>query len=316
MDVLSDIIRTLRMRNRMSGRVELTAPWGMRVGPDAKACFHVIIEGDGWLDMEGLDEPIPLGGGDFILLPGGHEHQLRSSLEAPVVPLAELLARCEQRETGLHYGGGGIATSVVCGEFMMESQGRNPLMDCLPPLILVRADAGPVFERLHATLQLIATEASSPLPGAETVIDRLGDVLFVQAIRAHIASGLSPLLGLPRGLADPQVGEALRLIHNSPQEPWSVQSLAEAVAMSRSAFAARFSELVGESPFQYLTAWRMQKASRRLLDGDPIAEVARAVGYEGYGAFVKAFKKHLGATPGEFRQQATGARLDAGPTGA
>jgi AraC-like DNA-binding protein len=106
-----------------------------------------------------------------------------------------------------------------------------------------------------------------------------------------------------RALADPKIGQSLRLIHEAPQREWTVDSLAGAVSMSRSAFAARFAELVGESPLRYITAWRMKKATHMLLRGDPIAAIAQAVGYDTDAAFGKAFKKHIGTTPGEFRRR-------------
>src|SRR5262249_46347863 len=153
----------------------------------------------------------------------------------------------------LRYGGGGVPTSLVFGCFEFEDGGRNPLVDSLPPMIHVRADGGPSVEWLQSTLQFIASETASALPGAETVASRLTDILFVHAIRAYIAGcgagrGVGGTSGWLRALADPKIGYALRLIHESPQRDWTVESLAAEVAMSRSAFAAHFTALVGQPP--------------------------------------------------------------------
>ncbi len=308
MDVLTDVMQTVRVRSNLYGRSVLTAPWGLRIdgscGGDAG--FHVITRGSCWLEVEGVDEPVPLAGGDFVLMPRGSPHVLRDSLTTPAVPVRELFADWDGRSVQ-RYGGGGIATSMVWGCFEFEDGGRNPLIESLPPMIHVRADGGPTVQWLQSTLQFVASETASGLPGADTVAARLTDILFVHAIRAHIAgcgsAGCRPT-GWLRALSDPKIGQALRFIHEAPQREWTVESLAESVAMSRSAFAAHFTGLVGEPPLRYLTAWRMKKASHMLLRGEAITAIAHAVGYDTDAAFGKAFKKYAGTTPGEFRRQA------------
>ncbi len=307
MDVLTDVMQTIRVRSNLYGRTELTAPWGIRIDGDCgRAGFHVVTRGSCWLEVEGVAEPIALAGGDFVLLPRGRPHVLRDALSSPAIPVDEMFAGWDGRSV-LRLGGGGAPTSMVWGCFQFEDSGRNPLVESLPPMIHVRADGGPAVEWLRSTLRFVASEADSGLPGAETVASRLTDILFVHAIRAHIAgccSGGGQASGWLRSLADPKIGHALRLIHEAPQRQWTVESLAEAVAMSRSAFAARFAELVGEPPLRYVTAWRMKKASHMLLQGDAITAIAHAVGYDTDAAFGKAFRKHTGSTPGEFRRKA------------
>jgi transcriptional regulator GlxA family with amidase domain len=171
-------------------------------------------------------------------------------------------------------------------------------------MIYVPSDSGPAVRWLEATLQFMATETASSQPGAEAVAGRLADILFVQALRTHIAHDCQECGGWLRALADPQVGEALRLMHEQPQAPWTVEALAEKVAMSRSAFAARFKAQVGDGPLGYLTRWRMQKASQLLQENHPtLAAVAESVGYETDAAFSKAFRRHMGMAPGEYRNR-------------
>lgn len=304
MDVLTDMLQTVRLRSHLYGRMELTAPWGMRIDTPHQAGFFVVSRGNCWLEVIGADNPVPLAGGDFVFLPKARCHILRDALDTAAAPIVEVIRGWEGPPHLLRYGGGGIPVSLVFGCFTFEDKGRNPLVESLPPMIHIRADSEPSVQWLETTLQFVASEAASSLPGAETVTNRLADILFVQAVRAHIAGGSCQVSGWLKALADPQIGQALRLIHDGPQQPWTVESLAKAVAMSRSAFAARFTALAGEAPFRYLTAWRMKKASHMLLRGDPIAAVAPAVGYDTDTAFGKAFKKYAGTTPGEFRRQA------------
>lgn len=155
---------------------------------------------------------------------------------------------------------------------------------------------------LEANLQFVASEMASGLPGAQTVVSRLADILFVQAIRAYLAESGARSKGWLRGLLDPQIGHALALMHQRPEAPWTVQSLAADVGMSRSAFAARFTDLVEESPLVYLTRWRMSRASTLLRGTSGIAEVATKVGYDAESAFSKAFKRWMGKAPGAYRR--------------
>jgi AraC-like DNA-binding protein len=307
MDVLTDVMQTLRVRSHLYGRAEFTAPWGISVPREpGHAGFFVVSRGSCWLETEGLDHAVPLAGGDFVFFPHGGPYVLRDTLHSPVTPVDEIHSVEDSRGTVCSAGGGGAPTSAVWGCFEFEDGGRNPLIESLPPVIHLTAEAGPSVQWLQSTLQFVTSEISSGLPGAETVANRLTDILFVHAIRAHItgcAAHGCRANGWLRALADPKIGESLRLIHQAPQKEWTVESLAKAVAMSRSAFAAKFNALVGESPLRYVTAWRMRKATDMLLRGDPIAAIAQAVGYETDAAFGKAFKKHMGVTPGEYRRR-------------
>jgi AraC-like DNA-binding protein len=256
------------------------------------------------LEVQGVDKPIALAGGDFIFLPQGGPYTLRDALDSRVTPV-EQIAKHDEAGAVCQFGGGGAPSSAIWGCFEFEDGGRNPLLESLPPMIHLTAEVGPNVQWLQSTLQFVASETSSGLPGAETVANRLTDILFVHAIRAHISGCAAHgcrANGWLRALADPKIGQALRLIHEAPHKPWTVETLAKAVAMSRSAFAALFAKLVGESPLRYVTAWRMKKATHMLLRDEPIAVIGQTIGYESDAAFGKAFKKHTGKSPGEFRR--------------
>jgi AraC-like DNA-binding protein len=315
MDVLTDVLESVRMRSNVYGRMELTAPWGLRVdfGAQGHPSFYVVSRGTCWLELDGVADAIPLTGGDFLLLPKGRPHVIRDRPGSPPIPIKDLLAGCAAPGEGvngpvLRHGGGGTPTSLVAGCFWFESEGGMPLIDALPPLIHIKGDEGSPVRWLESTLQFLAAEVASPVAGAETVRNRLADILFVQAIRAHISGAGATSVGWLRALGDEQIGAALRLIHERPAHPWTVDSLADGVAMSRSAFADRFRHLVGVPPHSYVTRWRLHKASDLLRRGDAtLAAVARAVGYENESSFGKVFKRYTGLAPGEFRARSNGA---------
>ena len=307
MDVLTDVMQTVRVRSNLYGRAEFTAPWGIEVPQQrGNAQFFVISRGSCWLEMDGLENPVPLAGGDFIFLPHGDAYCLRDALDSAPTPIEQVSKKQHQHGQVCEVGGGGAPTSAVWGCFEYEGLERNPLIESLPPMIHLTAEVGPNVQWLQSTLQFVTAETASGLPGAETVANRLTDILFVHAIRAYISGRAAhgcKANGWLRALADPKIGQSLRLIHESPQKAWTVESLATAVAMSRSAFAERFTALVGEPPLRYVTSWRIKRASHMLLRGDPIGAVALTSGYDNDAAFGKAFKRVLGVTPGEFRRK-------------
>jgi AraC-like DNA-binding protein len=178
----------------------------------------------------------------------------------------------------------------------------KPVTQLLPNLILIKADQARTLA-LHNTLQLLASEMSEQTPGSEVVANRLGEILFIQAIRAHIESGTdSSKQGWLRAIFDPKIGAALKSIHENVSNGWTVESLAAAAGMSRSAFASHFKTLLGQTPLDYVTDWRMQKAIPLLQQGDKkLTDIAQLVGYESDAAFSKAFKRVVGLAPGEYR---------------
>jgi AraC-like DNA-binding protein len=298
MDVLSDVLDTVQLRGRVYGSVELAPPWGMRAVSRDHFGFHVMVRGRGVLEADG--KSLPVSAGDVMVLGRGCVHTLKDAPRSRAKTIEEMLKEgMFANRPGNREG----STLLVCGAFQFDDLRGDMLLSSLPAVIHTHelaSDAGPW---LAQTVRLLAYESGAGQPGADTVIGRLCDALFVYVIRSvlsRLPEGESSLL---RALTAPQMGAALRLIHERPAEPWTVASLADEVGMSRSAFAERFNRVVGESPMQYLTRWRLQKAASLLRAGDVgLAEVAARVGYESDAAFNKAFKRILGVTPGVYRR--------------
>src|SRR5262249_42201335 len=223
---------------------------------------------------------VPLASGDFIMLPHGGGHVLSDSPETPPVLLEHLLLPSQGGSPRIAQGGGSAEARLICGSFHFAHAAESPLLPLLPPLLHIRGDVGQAEAWLASTLQLLAFEARHARPGVQTVISRLTEIMFVQAVPAWVTSQPARQGGRPGGLAGPPTGPAVGLIHRTPAHPWSVAALARAVAMSRSPFAARFTALVGEPPLTYVTRWRMALAARYLRsDQLAVSDVADRVGY-------------------------------------
>jgi AraC-like DNA-binding protein len=314
LDPITDIFRTLHITAFGQHRLEATAPWGLiqerqseekatpagrNQPPTDLAHFAMLSRGNCWLSVEGIPEPIPLAGGDCFLLARGTSFILRDTPQTrPRKSFEDVAAR--DNSNVAHYGGGGAPTTIVCGSMSFDRASVKPISQLLPAFILVKADQARTLA-LHITMQALASEMAEQAPGSEVVATRLAEVLFIQVLRAHIASGPERNKGWLRAIFDPQIGIALGALHDKVNAPWTVETLAEAAGMSRSAFAARFKGLLGQTPLEYVTEWRMQKAMQLLQQRDrKLIDVARSVGYESDAAFSKAFKRVVGANPGHY----------------
>ncbi len=305
MDALSEVLKTVHLESAVCRRIELSAPWGWQMESYDGAVFFVITRGSCWLEADGLEIPLPLAGGDLVVLPRGQRHALRDDPKSPDVEGQDGLVAADEALQAFHLGGSGRSTTLVYGRFHLEEPTVNPLLTALPPLILVRGEEGQAVEWLNTTMQFIAGEMAANRPGAQTVISHLSGIIFIQAVRAYIVNKESCGRCWLRALTDPQIGVALTSIHRHAEKPWTVAALASQVGMSRSAFATQFREIVGEPPLQYLTRWRMHKAGGLLrLGKKPLAEVATLVGYESEAAFSNAFKRWMNQSPGTYRQAA------------
>lgn len=305
MDPVTDIFSSMNVASAVYGSLEATAPWGIRCHPGPYARFGMVARGNCWLTVDGLPAPVALAAGDCFLLPHGSAHTLQDHPGTPTLPICEVV-RTEEPGRGrvLRHGGGGTPATIIIGKFLFDAPGPHPLRNALPPLMHITADQ-PQHPALQTTLRLLVGEMTAQDPGAKVVVNRLADILFIQAIRTQIATCNAAQAGWLRALADPQIGIALRAIHENVAQPWTVAALAAQAHMSRSAFALRFRELVGEAPLEYLTRWRMCKAGSLLRSGQrTLIDIGNAVGYESEGAFKRAFKRILGVTPGEFRRAA------------
>jgi AraC-like DNA-binding protein len=305
-DPLGEALHFMRMSGTFYCRSELTAPWGLYLPPEPESLwFHVVNAGRCWLEVDDA-EPRHLQPGDFALVPHGEGHHLRSEAGVPT-PRVESLdyEYASDRYAILQYGGGGAPTSIVCGTVRFGHPAARTLVALLPRTIVIDGAGSPPPEAdwMQSTLRLIAAEGQALRPGGEAVITRLSDILVIQAIRSWIARDPAGQTGWLGALQDPRIGRAMSLVHRDPAQAWSVASLARETAMSRSAFAARFTQLVGEPVMRYVTRWRMQVALDRLREDDvSVAELATRLGYESEAAFSRAFKRNVGISPGAARR--------------
>jgi AraC-like DNA-binding protein len=292
----------MRLSTLMHGRFELYAPWGLQFPESPGAHIILIARGGARLEVEGVEGAVALSAGDLALLPHGGAHTLRDAEGSPVHIIGQGECQRARGVGAIRLGGSGARTTLVAGSFRFGAAPSALLFERLPRLIHVAADDPVTAPSLASTAQLLIAESASSSPGANVVMSRLADILFVQALRTHIAGNQCREHGL-RALADPQIGKALSLIHERPAEPWTVESLATAVALSRSGFAARFSALVGEPPLEYLVRWRMTKAAQLLRESElPMNAVAEAIGYQSEASFNRAFKRWGGNAPGAYRR--------------
>ena len=309
-DPLGEILHLLKLTGTFYCQSHMTAPWGVSIpGFQGILSFAVVTYGRCFMRV-GDASPFEVNKGDLILMTAGAPVAFFSSDEAPLLTLEELPIRkiTELYET-LEYGGGGAETGIMYGLVRIDHAASGMLMMLLPDVLKIdpwEEDAG---SWLQATLQFIAREARELRPGGETVITRLADVVVIEAIRRWLNSAPDANRGWFEAARDPQIGSAIIAIHRAPAEEWTVDALARVAGMSRSAFSARFSELVGIPAIQYLAKWRMHLAQERLVKTDqPISQIAADVGYLSEPAFNKAFKRGFERPPGQMRKQGRGAR--------
>jgi len=304
MDVLADIMSLLRTTTHLYGKLELSAPFGFKFPAEKGICI-IVIRGSCFLGVD--KEPlVPLVGGDFVLLPAPKFYSFRSSPKSPLRPVEQITSEEEFHRTRLisFDGGEGPLTTLIAGCFTFACPESDLLVKHLPPIIHLQASGNHATPWFHSTLQFIAAETSQKLPGGTAIVDRLAEVLFVLAMRTRTDSSYSSANpNWLRALTDPQIGEALRQIHAEPGRAWTVIDLARTVSMSRSSFADRFRELVGETPLDHLTQWRMVRAANMIRANRPmkLAAIASAVGYESESSFGKVFRRVMGISPGKYR---------------
>jgi AraC-like DNA-binding protein len=271
----------------------------------------VVARGGAWLELEGAGTeapaPLALSAGDVVLLRhrGGHVLRDESRSADDVVTVGVTTCPRPGVATPVRLGGDGPMTALVTGGFSFASAPPNVLLESLPAILHAPAGDSRMTPQLAVAAQLILAESAAPGPGSTMLSARLAEILLIHALRARVAARETEGDHRPGlcALADPQVGVAMRLIHARPAEEWTVERLAREVAMSRSAFAARFAQLVGMPPLQYLTQWRMTEAARRLREEDAsVAAVAEQVGYANAAAFMKAFARVHGVGPGTYRR--------------
>jgi AraC-like DNA-binding protein len=305
-DPVAQLLGLLRVRSSVYCRSVMRAPWGFGVVARTVAGFHLVTQGSCWLEADGNENPVPLNAGDLVILPRGSAHQVRSDPTAQVRLLDDILDEHPVPDGRLFYGGGGPATIILCGGFVLEEPRLNPLLNRLPITVKVAGTDGRPVPWLSATIELLTGEMTAAHTGVNALVTRLSELLLVQVLRTYLAdlNGDTPP-GL-QGFADPQIGKAISLMQDRPEQPWTLDRLAAAVAMSRAAFAGRFRTLTGEPPMRYLTRYRLFKAALDLRrSNDSLTRIAASTGYDSEVTLSKAFRRYFGVAPGTYRKTAT-----------
>ena len=303
-DVLSSMLETVHLRVISAGRSCLAPPWGFRVG-DGMASFYVVVRGRCWLQLDEAEPALELSSGDLAVLLQGKRHRLLDDPQSDVVPVEKFFTPAHiQKQAGLAMGKTGPRTTLVHGSFTWIEDELVPLLPMLPPVIHVKSgDAPHLAPWMNKALSMIADESVSYQPGAQTIINHLAHVVFVQGVRAYLITMPHASGRWLEAVAHRQIGTALCLLHTRPEGPWSLTSLAKKCGMSRSAFAEKFARLVGRSPMRYLLERRMHKASILLRQSSiSMKEISVLAGYGSEAAFSNAFKRWAGVAPGVYRR--------------
>jgi AraC-like DNA-binding protein len=315
MDALSDVLRVIRLSGGVFLEADFTAPWCIsgKVSPeDCKpflsaprhvVAFHFVATGRMHLQVDGSDA-VEVRAGEVVLLPHNDVHRFGSELNDSPVPARDIVQ--PPQGDGLArivYGGGGEPTQLLCGYLGCDTP-FNPLLRSLPKTMKLDVRATPSGAWIESSFRFAASQIGAGRVGSTTMIAKLSELLFINAVSHFIESLSVDRRGWLAGLRDPQVGRALALLHARPGEEWTAEKLALEVGMSRSAFAERFSSLVGQPPMQYLALWRMHLAAQRLCEGrGGVAKIGFELGYDSEAAFSRAFKRQFGASPAAWRKQ-------------
>jgi AraC-like DNA-binding protein len=315
MDALSDVLRVAQLTGGVFLHAEFFAPWciAARVAPEHCApllgpashliLYHYVVEGELLVRIAG-EEDFVLGPGEVVLLPRNDLHLLGSDLTLPPVLGRDIIQM--PNDGGLfaiHHGGDGARTRLVCGFLGCDSAQGNPVLATLPAALRLTIEEGGAAEWIRSTFQYAADEVAAGRPGSATVLAKLSELLFVEAVRRYAEALPEGQTGWLAGLRDPYVARTLALLHRDLTRAWTVDELGRAVGLSRSALAERFTHLIGVAPMHYLATWRMQVAAHELRTrSTSLAQVANMVGYESEAAFSRAFKKAFGTAPATWRR--------------
>jgi AraC-like DNA-binding protein len=304
-DALGDALHMLHLTGALYCRAEGAAPWGVELPAlPGYITLPVVLSGSCILEVDG--DAYSLSAGSAALITRGQVHRMLSSSGVASVPLFELpTERVSDRYERMDLGGDGQRTRIAYAVLRTDDVLTRRLVAELPHVIVVDEWDEEEAGAFAAVLRLLAREAASIRPGGETIMTRLSDVLVVQVIRWWLATGSVPEEGWIAALGDRHIGGALASMHRDSSRQWTIASLAAGANLSRSAFAERFTSLVGTPPMSYLTTWRLDQARSELIRTDqPIASVSARVGYSSEAAFSRAFRRQHGLTPGEARRSA------------
>lgn len=314
MDALSETLRVVRLAGAIFINARFTAPWGyqspcadmaapvLHPGAERVVIYHLITEGECHVAMDG-EPPVHLIAGDVVVFPQGDAHGMSS--QPGLVPthsrrLDEVLTR---RPRQLSFGGGGATTRLVCGYMACDARLGRLLLTGLPRMIRVNVRGSNAGAWLEASVRYALAEARSPRPGGAGVLDKLAEVLFIEVLRLYVNEQVEGRRGWLAGVGDRIVGATLNALHKDPARAWTLDELARTAGASRSVLAERFMLLVGSSPIQYLTQWRMLLASNLLRSSSAsMTSIAQDVGYQTDTAFSRAFRREFGSPPATWRR--------------
>lgn len=317
MDALSDVLRIAHLTGGVFLHAEFTAPWCIEVRMTAAQCapylgpaahlipYHYVVEGELHAALED-GEVCRLRTGDIVLFPRNDPHFMGSDLGLQPTRAGELIVPSQNGGLhSIHHGNGGTATKMICGYLGCDSAQSNPIAATLPAMMRLEVEEIGSAEWIRSSFQYAADEVAAGRPGSATVLAKLSELLFVEAVRRYVEDIPANQAGWLAGLRDPAVARALALMHGDVARHWSVDDLGRESGLSRSALAERFTRIVGVAPMQYLTHWRMQVAARQLKSTNAsLAQIAKLVGYESEAAFSRAFKKTFGRAPATWRRSA------------
>jgi len=316
-DVIDDIMRSLRITGSVLLREAYVSPWSIKI-PNEKAlgallgckssvrviAFHLVEYGHCTLQTD-AGEPLTMQAGEIAICFGGLSHHVYVGQKDDELDLGFLLRGLNPKDPKTLRQP--AATSLLCGAFMLHDTTLNPMLDALPSILQLPLTRGGEIHNLSGAARLMAHELDRRKGSGSYIIDRLLEVICAEAVRAHAESTLHQDANWFKGMHDTAIVKALSAIHRQPGNAWTVKKLAACAAMSPSRFAARFSESVGESPMAYVTKWRINVACRKLTSSmNGVDQVASEVGYESVAAFNRAFKKHVGVPPAAWRSRAIG----------
>jgi AraC-like DNA-binding protein len=322
MDVLSEVLKAVKLGGAMFYNAELSAPWcfcspaAQMLAPyfsaDSKhvIIFHLLTEGCGYAHVEGSDQLLPLNAGDILIVPHGDPHAMRNGPFIKPVDHAEQVRRVfAQGLNVVRMGGGGEVTKFICGYMTCEPLMGQVFLGGLPPILKVSIRDDASGKWLENSLRYSVDTVDATMPGGEVVLAKLSEVLFVETLRRYIALLPQQQTGWLAGVRDPEVGKALALLHRNPAAPWTIASLANEVGLSRSVLAERFQRYLSETPIAYLTRWRLRLGAQMLKStSSSVAQIAAEVGYESEASFNRAFKREFGLPPARYRSQLRAAR--------
>lgn len=313
-DALSQTLRVVQLVGAIFINARFTAPWCyqspsaasaaplLEPGAENVVIFHLITAGECYVEL-GNAPPLKLMAGDVVIFPQGDAHRMSSRPGLPPARGARLDEVLARRPRQIAYGGGGAATRLICGYLACSTRLAQMLLAGLPPVVRVNVRGSNAGAWLEASVRYALAEARSPRPGGAGVLAKLAEVLFIEVLRLYMNEQGEGHTGWLAAVNDRVVGAALNALHRKPAHPWTLEELAHAAGTSRSVLAERFQQLVGSSPIQYLTQWRMLLASNLLSRSNAsLASIALEVGYQTDSAFSRAFRREFGAPPAAWRR--------------